>query len=133
MDRRTQREMRGRRRRVRAVTALALFALLDLSSLPRTAAYVNGDDLPGPSAHPETIPTGSLVIPMDTTSQNLGMFKAYGLVYKLLQSNIPVYWLILDGKTFNGVDFSVNANNFYTGAVVGAPYNYTGGPFVIDQ
>src|SRR5512140_236270 len=48
---------------------------------------------------------GSLIIPMDTDTtgnhasfnQNLGMWKAYGLVYRLLQNGVPVYWTI---KTF---------------------------------
>jgi hypothetical protein len=71
---------------------------------------------------------------MDTTYQNLGMFKAYGLVYKLLQSGIPVYWTIADGKSFNGVDFTANTRDHYAPfATIGTPYTYRGGPFVVDQ
>src|ERR1043166_8761204 len=56
----------------------------------------------------------SLIIPMDTDTsgnhasynQNLGMWKAYGLIYQLLQNNIPVYWTIKDNKSFNDIDFT---------------------------
>ncbi len=56
-----------------------------------------------------TFSANSLIIPMDTTYQNYGMFKAYGLVYKLLQNGIPVSWAIGNPKTpdtFGGVDFT---------------------------
>ena len=36
----------------------------------------------------------SLIIPMDNTYQDTGMLRAYGLVYKLLQNDIPVRWSI---------------------------------------
>ena len=36
-----------------------------------------------------------LIIPMDTVYQNLGMWKAYGLVYRLLDNNIPINWVCL--------------------------------------
>src|SRR6476619_3857726 len=42
---------------------------------------------------------GSLVIPMDTTFQDNGTLKAFGLVYKLLRANVPVHWAIKPGKT----------------------------------
>ncbi len=37
---------------------------------------------------------------MDTISQNVGMWKAYGLVYRLLQNGIRVGWAISDTKTY---------------------------------
>ena len=45
---------------------------------------------------------GSLIIPMDTDTsgnhasynQNTGMWKSYGLLYRLLQNGIPVRWAI---------------------------------------
>lgn len=101
----------------------SLVAIMSLAGFAPQASALNS----------KTFAVGTLIVPMDVASQNNGMFKAYGLVYKLLQSNVPVYWLIADGKTFNGMDFSVNAKNHYTGAAVGTPYAYTGGPFVIDQ
>ena len=60
-------------------------------------------------AAPVTYQPGSLIVPMDATYQNFGMFKAYGLVYRLLQNGVPVRWAIGDPKSpdlFNGVDFS---------------------------
>lgn len=74
---------------------------------------------------------GSFVIPMDVTHQNMGMFKAYGLVYRLLQRGVPVRWAIKPGKAFGATDFSATTNDLRTGAANGA-YNYSGGPFVID-
>src|SRR3954464_15154056 len=58
------------------------------------------------AANPVSFSGGTLVIPMDTDTtgnhaaynQNSGMWKAYGLVYKLLQSGIPVQWAIADAK-----------------------------------
>src|SRR3954447_3141318 len=49
------------------------------------------------AANPTSFQSGTLIIPMDTDSsgnhaaynQNSGMWKAYGLVYKLLQNDIP--------------------------------------------
>ena len=50
--------------------------LLDVSRCSRWSDIVHKD---------------ALIIPMDTKYQDKGMFKAYGLVYKLLQSNIPIH------------------------------------------
>ncbi len=55
--------------------------------------------LPGPARAME-FPAGSLIIPMDVQYQNLGMLQAYGLVYRLIQHGIPVYWIIESDKTF---------------------------------
>ncbi len=85
--------------------------------------------------------TGSLIIPMDTDTsgnhasfnQNLGMWKAYGLVYRLLQNGIPVHWAIEPGKSFNDVDFTAaSASDARTGTPLSA-WSYRGGPFVIDS
>jgi uncharacterized repeat protein (TIGR01451 family) len=78
---------------------------------------------------------GSLIIPMDTGFQNSGMLRAYGLVYRLLQNNVPVHWVALTGKADQGVDFTVTApaavTNRETGAAVALPASYRGGPFII--
>lgn len=73
----------------------------------------------------------SLIIPMDTVYQNTGMWKAYGLVYKLLSEGIPVSWAISDTKTFNGADFTATTTDLRTGAPVGS-YSYSGGPFIVS-
>ena len=65
---------------------------------------------PCATATPTTFAPGSLIIPMDTTSQNFGMWKAYGLVYKLLQNGVPVRWAIADLKSSTAdVDVSVSS------------------------
>ena len=52
---------------------------------------------------------------MDGTYQNLGMWKAYGLVVRLLQNGIPVSWAISEAKTgINDVDFTASANDLRT-------------------
>jgi uncharacterized repeat protein (TIGR01451 family) len=75
---------------------------------------------------------GSLVIPMDTTYQDSGTLKAFGLVYKLLSSNVPVAWVVKTGKLQGGVDFVASGKDLQTGASI-ANYGYRGGPFVIDS
>jgi uncharacterized repeat protein (TIGR01451 family) len=74
--------------------------------------------------------SGSLIIPMDTTYQNLGMWKAYGLLYELLSKGIPVSWAIEPTKQFNGIDFTTSSKDLRTGTVI-TNYSYSGGPFVI--
>jgi len=80
---------------------------------------------------------GSLIIPMDTGAdgQNDGMLRAYGLVFALLKNGVPVHWTINSLKAANGNDFTIafpeTLKNFETGATVGVPRDYRGGPFVI--
>jgi uncharacterized repeat protein (TIGR01451 family) len=80
--------------------------------------------------------TGSLIIPMDVAYQNFGMFKAYGLVYRLLRAGIPVHWAIKgnypDKKAFGEVDFTATTVDQRTNAVIGS-HGYAGGPFIIAQ
>lgn len=83
------------------------------------------------SAHADSFAQGSLIVPMDTTYQNTGMFKAYGLVYELLRNGVPVRWVIKQGKAFQGVDFVANAKDHKTNASI-TNYGYRGGPWVID-
>ncbi len=62
--------------------------------------------------------SGSLVIPMDTDTtlnhtaynQNNGMWKAYGLLYRLLDNGVPVSWAINTSKTTTSTtDFTVSS------------------------
>ena len=80
----------------------------------------------------EIFAPGTIIIPMDQTYQNNGMFVAYGLVYDLLLNNIPVKWAIQTGKAYNGIDFTASAVDYVTSAPIVA-HNYTGGPFIIDS
>src|SRR4051794_20330032 len=70
------------------------------------------------AATPTNFAGGTLIIPMDTDAsanhasynQNNGMWKAYGLAYKLLQSGIPVHWAIASPKSSTAdVDVTVSS------------------------
>src|SRR4029077_6727898 len=58
----------------------------------------------------------------------------YGLVYKLLQSEIPVQWAMSTTKTSTSdVDFSASSViDKRTGTALGS-WDYRGGPFIIDS
>ncbi len=45
--------------------------------------------------------TGSLIIPMDRTYQETGLFQAYGLLFQLLRHGVTVYWVIDPDKTWH--------------------------------
>ena len=62
------------------------------------------------------------------------MWKAYGLVYKLLQNGIPVRWGIKESKTaITDVDVSAaSVRDKRTGTALGA-WDYRGGPFIVDS
>ncbi|MCB9643869.1 MAG: DUF11 domain-containing protein [Myxococcales bacterium] len=77
-----------------------------------------------------TFPQGSLIIPMDTTYQDMGVLEAYGLLYHLLKANIPVHWVIKKGKQLGDADFTANAKDIKTNAVI-TGHGYRGGPFVV--
>ena len=73
---------------------------------------------------------GSLVIPMDTTYQDRGILRAYGLVYQLLSNGVPVRWSISPDKAQNGIDFAADSRDLESGASRGL-VSYRGGPFII--
>jgi len=74
---------------------------------------------------------GSLIVPMDTTFQDMGMLEAYGLVYELLRQNVPVRWVIKVGKASGAADFTAAGTDLRSGAAVPS-HDYRGGPWVID-
>jgi hypothetical protein len=74
----------------------------------------------------------SLIIPMDTTRQDEGIFEAYGLVYRLLLDGVPVDWAIAGGKQFGDVDFRADVLDLLTTDVM-EDQDYRGGPFVISS
>lgn len=85
---------------------------------------------------------GSLVVPMDTDTsanhaaynQNNGMWKAYGLLYRLLANDVPVRWAIDTDKTATTtVDFTAgNVKDLRTNTALGS-WPYRGGAFIIDS
>ncbi|MDO9185737.1 MAG: hypothetical protein Q7W13_06975, partial [Bacteroidia bacterium] len=105
-------------------------------SLLIVKAMAQADDLPNPPAHLETIPLGSLVIPMDNTHQNLTApfnLKAYGLVNALLQNDIPVKWVIKSGKLKDGIDFSATVQRVYPTALAASLEDFRASAFIIDS
>jgi uncharacterized repeat protein (TIGR01451 family)/MYXO-CTERM domain-containing protein len=84
------------------------------------------------AAHAEHFEAGTLIIPMDTTYQDSGMLKAYGLVYELLRNGISVHWAIRKGKQYGGTDFTASATPYPSGAAITA-YGYRGGPWLINS
>jgi uncharacterized repeat protein (TIGR01451 family) len=115
---------------------LGLFVVLAL------CATLSVHSTSGTAASPTNFATGSLIIPMDTDTtanhasynQNNGMWKAYGLVFKLLQSGIPVQWAISSTKTTTSdIDVSISSvKDKRTGTSLGN-WDYRGGPFIIDS
>jgi uncharacterized repeat protein (TIGR01451 family) len=75
---------------------------------------------------------GSLVIPMDTTYQDSGTLKAFGLVYELLRAGIPVHFALKPGKAQGDADFTASGKDLQTGATI-TDHGYRAGPFVIDS
>ncbi len=57
-------------------------------------------------AHAEerSFDAGSLIIPMDLSFQDSGLFQAYGLLFQLLRQGVPVYWIIDENKTWHSSD-----------------------------
>lgn len=86
--------------------------------------------LSGSAAQAATFEPGTLIIPMDTTYQDMGMLKAYGLVYELLRQGVTVNWVIRKDKAFGEADFSASASDHQTGAAIQG-YGYRGGPWVV--
>ena len=75
---------------------------------------------------------GSLIIPMDTTYQNAGTLKAFGLLDRLLRAGVPVSWAIKAAKTQGAADFIASGTNLQTGATI-TNHGYRAGPFIIDS
>jgi len=118
---------------------------------------LNAPDVPGFTADLQTVPAGSLIIPMDLSNQvtipNLGLQSVlpYGVVIRTLHANISIWWAINTAKTLGGSDFvaSTQVSTFGNIAQSGQGTNpapgssiwnaggaattrsYAGGPFII--
>jgi uncharacterized repeat protein (TIGR01451 family) len=110
-----------------AVFVFCLFAISGFGQAP-----------PNPIPAAETIPAGSLIIPMDNINQGDAggttfNLRAYGLANELLQANIPVKWAIKPGKVKDAVDFSANVTRIAGTAGVSGPgdVTFSGGPFIV--
>ncbi|MEW5852151.1 MAG: tandem-95 repeat protein [Myxococcota bacterium] len=80
----------------------------------------------------QTFATGSYIIPMDTTYQDYGMLRAFGLLNRLLRNNITVYWIVRVGKAHGSPDFIASSTDVESGATI-TNHGYRGGPFVVDS
>ena len=107
-----------------------------------TAGKAFSQDLPEPTPHLETLPVGTIIIPMDDAKQfaptgnggaNRFNLKAYGLIQRLLQNNIPMKWAIKAGKSKDDVDFTATASRLFPSAQGAAALNFSGGPFIVPQ
>ncbi len=96
-----------------------------------TLALALAIGLTSATAAADDFAAGSLIVPMDTTYQDLGMFEAYGLVYELLRQGVPVRWVIKVGKSNGDVDFMATSTDVASGDSL-EPHGYRGGPWVID-
>jgi len=74
---------------------------------------------------------GTLIIPMDTDYQDMGMLRAFGLVYDLLYNDVPVRWVIRGDKLHGESDFSAAAVDVLSGEPIPL-HAYRGGPWVVD-
>jgi Neisseria PilC beta-propeller domain len=114
-----------------------LLGLLSLAGVPGSRpAAAQDPDLPSAVANMELIEAGALVIPMDNTNQSVVApfnLKAYGLVNRLLQNEIPVQWAISATKVKDGVDFTVAAERVRPTAVAPTTKAFSGGPFIVTQ
>ena len=72
--------------------------------------------LVGSPARATTFSKGSLIIPMDTTYQDNGMLKAYGLLFALLKADVPVHWVIKAKKAAGEADFTASSKDFASSA-----------------
>lgn len=79
------------RTRIATTTVLVLWLCLALA-------------IPPARADVRTFDTGSLIIPMDLSYQDQGLFQAYGLVFQLLRQGVRVYWVIDPAKTWHHGD-----------------------------
>ena len=102
---------------------------------------------PALKAQTVTYPSGSLIIPMDSTYQDCGMWPAFGLIYQLLLNDVPVSWAIVQPKTaYNQTDFIGPATAVVLNSpipttcpsgnpvppIVPSHYAFTAGPYIID-
>jgi len=105
--------------------------LRSLRSIPWMFALAASAALLPGVAEADEFAAGSLIIPMDTDFQDLGMLRAYGLVYQLLYEGVPVRWVIRSDKLHGEADFTASATDVLSAEPV-PMHDYRGGPFVID-
>ncbi len=88
--------------------------------------------LPVHAGQQRSFEEGSLIVPMDLSCQNHGMFQAYGLVFQLLRHGVTVYWVIDPDKSWHHAPCDTAGDEcdwdcFEEGSEVKCPYP-TGSP-----
>ena len=68
----------------------------------------------------ETFTSGAFIINMGVTPQTVANgLKPYGLIYDLIKNNdIPIKWVIGQGKVKDGIDFTYNGNSYRGGTFI---------------
>src|SRR5688572_15966557 len=109
--------------------------LLLIFTLSFIVTITRAQDIPVAIPNLETIPSGSLVIPMDNALQATsgGMFnlKAYGFIIDLLNHSYPIKWVIKAGKSHDMIDFTATAERLQPTVLASQSRNFISGPFVI--
>jgi uncharacterized repeat protein (TIGR01451 family) len=123
---------------IRDKRAAVCFVLLLLFASWIPAANAQTDpDLQNPPANLEDLPSGSLVVPMDHLLQDWdgnGYFnnRAYGLINRWLQAEIPVKWVINSTKTnIDDIDFTADVARVRPTPAASATVDFRGGAFVV--
>lgn len=114
--------------------------IINLFSSLFFASSVFGQDLPGAPPNIENIKSGSYVIPMDEFNQSITNgnttainVRAYGLVYALLNNNIPIKWVIKSGKERQDIDFTASSRRIFPNeSTISSSIDYKHGAFVIS-
>ena len=116
---------------------LSLFGrkFLLIFTLSFIVTITSAQDIPVAVPNLETIPSGSLVIPMDNALQATsgGMFnlKAYGFVIDLLNHSYPLKWVIKAGKAHDVIDFTATAERLQPTVLASQSRDFISGPLVI--
>lgn len=119
-----------------AIVRTFALLLLFLMGAPAIPAQAPPNQIPAA----ESIPSGSLVIPMDNVNQGNAAgttfnLRAYGLANQLLQNGIPVKWVIKPNKSKDDIDFSADVTKIAQSGPAGpasGSLSFAGGPFVVS-
>ena len=102
--------------------------------------FLWGQDLPNPDPNIQLIEAGSYIIPMDNEKQTIVApngndvfnIKAYGLIYHLLENEIPIKWIIRSGKGKDEIDFTAYSRRIFPSPAQPDTLDYRASAFVID-
>jgi len=113
----------------------ALACTVTASATVTQPALVSNGDIDPVASNLMTAPAGSYVIAMDNELQTAdsGYFniKAYGLAITILNSKIPLRWVIKSGKSKDSADFSASATLVFPSFAAASTKSFKAGPFVI--